>query len=277
MNCLLAVMLVPLHFTAPADTIEVNRVGQAILSTHPVHTYVFQKLDSNGSLTPIPGFADSTGRRILLPHVPGTRETVWLVPGENGTPVTVYMLSRDARGNTSTPSNGCVIAATPGQLAMHLDTRHAGWTTLKVPIVRQASRARCGQAALVMVLRYYGAAPSALQEVDAAYDPVLRGSLITDLAGAARRAGYEASIATLTSDSLIALLNDGVPPILLYQNGRGPLTVRHFGVVTGWDATQASFMLHDGTARARVARRNDLEKRWETAGSQALIVRQRGQ
>jgi ABC-type bacteriocin/lantibiotic exporter with double-glycine peptidase domain len=174
----------------------------------------------------------------------------------------------------STPSNGCVLGnpTNPGQLAV----RRAGWTTLNVPIVRQAPE-RCGQASLAMVLRYYGAAPSALQEVDAAYDPVLRGSLITELAAAARRAGYDASVATLTSDSLIALINDGVPPILLYQNGRGPLTVRHFGVVTGWDATQASFRLHDGTARARVARRDDLVKRWETAGSQALIVRERGQ
>jgi ABC-type bacteriocin/lantibiotic exporter with double-glycine peptidase domain len=188
--------------------------------------------------------------------------------------VTIYVLSRDASGNASAPSNGCVLRnpSIPAQLAV----RRAGWTTLDVPIVKQA-RERCGQAALAMVLRYYGADPTALQQVDAAYDPVLRGSLITDLAGAARRAGYEAAVATLSPDSLIALLNDGVPPILLYQNGRGPLTVRHFGVVTGWDATQASFTLHDGTARPRVTRRDDLVKRWETAGSQALIVRQRAQ
>ena len=118
------------------------------------------------------------------------------------------------------------------------------------------------------------APPAALREVDGAYDPVLRGSLITDLAGAARRAGYEAAVATLTPDSLIDLLSDGVPPILLYQNGSGPVTFRHFGVVTGWDASHASFTLHDGGARPRVTGRGDLVKRWETAGSQALIVRQ---
>ena len=123
-----------------------------------------------------------------------------------------------------------------------------------------------------MVLRYYGAAPKALREVDGAYDPTLRGSLITDLAGAARRAGYDADVATLTPELLIELLEEGVPPILLYQNGTGPLTVR---VVTGWDASHASFKLHDGRPRAQLARRDDLMKRWETAGSQALIVRQR--
>lgn len=145
-------------------------------------------------------------------------------------------------------------------------------TALAVPVVRQ-TRAHCGQAALAMVLLHYGAGPAELHEVEGAYDPILRGSLITDLAAAARRAGYVADIATLTLDSLVTLLHEGVPPILLYQEGAGPLTVRHFGVVTGWDPTRAVFTLNDGGAQPRTARRDDLAKRWETAGSQALIVR----
>ena len=151
---------------------------------------------------------------------------------------------------------------------------HAGATALDVPVIQQ-ERERCGQAALVMVLRYYGANPAALREADAAYDPVLHGSLITDLASAARRAGYDATIATLTPDSLVALLHDGVPPIVLYQNGSGLFTVRHFGVVTGCDAAHARFTVHDGTASPCVKGRDELEKRWKTAGSQTLIVRRR--
>ena len=45
-------------------------------------------------------------------------------------------------------------------------------------------------------------------------------------------------------------------------------------VVTGWDAARESFTLNDGGASRRVSRRADLEKRWRTAGSQALIVRE---
>jgi len=145
---------------------------------------------------------------------------------------------------------------------------------LAVPIVEQ-SRERCGQAALEMVLRYYGADASALREADRAFDPALRGSLITDLAAAARRAGYDAVIATLTPDSLVGLLAAGVPPIVLYQGGRVPITVGHFGVVTGWDAARSAFTLNDGAARPRVMRRDDLAKRWQTAGSRALIVRRK--
>jgi ABC-type bacteriocin/lantibiotic exporter with double-glycine peptidase domain len=152
--------------------------------------------------------------------------------------------------------------------------QQAARTGLDVPIVEQA-RERCGQAALEMVLRYYGADSAALHEADRAYDPALRGSLITDLAAAARRAGYEATIATLTPDSLIALLAAGVPPIVLYQKGRAPLTVAHFGVVTGCDPAREAFTLNDGGARPRVVRRDHLTKRWRTAGSQALIIRRR--
>lgn len=150
----------------------------------------------------------------------------------------------------------------------------ASRTSLDVPVVVQA-RERCGQAALAMVMRYYGADSAAVREADRAYDPVLRGSLITDLAAAAHRAGYDATIATLTPESLVAQLVAGVPPIVLYQNGRAPLTLAHFGVVTGWDPAGNAFTLNDGTAHPRVMGRKTLARRWRTAGSQALIVRRR--
>ena len=272
MHPLLLAVLVPLHFTAPADTIGADAAGQVRLSAHPVHAYLFHQLETNGTMTAIPGYADSAGSAIITPHLPGTRETVWLAPRGNANPVTIYVLSLDASGNMSAPSNACVVGrlSAPALLAK----RQEAWTSLNVPLVRE-SRERCGQAALAMVLRYYGAAPTVLREVEGTYDPALHGSLITELAGAARRAGFEADIATLTPDSLIDLLNDGEPPILLYQNDSGPARLRHFGVVTGWDAAEASFTLHDGTARRRVTRRDDLVKRWETAGSLALIVRER--
>jgi ABC-type bacteriocin/lantibiotic exporter with double-glycine peptidase domain len=150
----------------------------------------------------------------------------------------------------------------------------AARTELAVPNVKQA-RERCGPAALAMVLRYYGAGAAAVREADRAYDPVLRGALITDLAAAARRAGFEAEIATLTPDSLVVALDAGVPPIVLYQAGLEPLTMAHFGVVTGWDASRGTFTLNAGEARPRVIRREEYARRWRTAGSQALLVRRR--
>jgi ABC-type bacteriocin/lantibiotic exporter with double-glycine peptidase domain len=145
---------------------------------------------------------------------------------------------------------------------------------LDVPVVRQAPE-RCGQAALEMVLRFYGADSTALAEPARAYDPVLHGTLITDLAAAARRAGYDATLTSFGTDSLVALLAAGVPPIVLYQNGPPPLTVAHYGVVTGWDAAHDAFVLNDGGSRPRTMKRGLLEKRWRTAGSQVLVIRRR--
>jgi len=271
MNCLLAVALLQLHFTAPANTPAADSGARMHASPVPVRAYAFYRFEGRGPLAPTPGYADPAGRTLLTPHLPGTRETVWLAPGANRGSTTIYVMSVGTNGGVSAPSNGCVIGNDPSATT-RMATQPAG-ASLAVPILRQ-ERERCGQAALAMVLRFYGADPAALREVAAAYDPVLHGSLITDLAGAARRAGYVADVATLTPDSLIDLLHAGVPPILLYQSGSGPLTVRHFGVVTSWNAALASFTLLDGGASPHVTSRADLEKRWETAGSQALIVRQ---
>jgi len=145
---------------------------------------------------------------------------------------------------------------------------------LEVPVVRQAPE-RCGQAALEMVLRFYGADSIALAEPARAYDPALHGTLITDLAAAARRAGYDATLTSFGTDSLVALLAAGVPPIVLYQNGPPPLTVAHYGVVTGWDAARDVFVLNDGGTHPRTMKRELLAKRWRTAGSQVLVVRRR--
>ncbi len=147
-------------------------------------------------------------------------------------------------------------------------------TQLEVPLVRQSPE-KCGPAALEMVMRFHGAGPEAVAEAARAYDAVLRGSLITDLAAGSRRAGFDAEIVTIDADSVVGLLAEGIPPILLYQNGRGPLTVRHFGVVRGWDPKRDMFTLNDGGPRPRDMSRNELEKRWRTAGGQALVVRRR--
>ena len=144
-------------------------------------------------------------------------------------------------------------------------------TQLVVPIVQQTPQ-RCGQAALEMVLQYYGAGHEAQTEAERAYDPILRGSLVTDLALAAQRAGFASRVATLTMDSLVVLLESGVPPILLYQNGRPPFTVAHYGVLTGWDPELAAFTLNEGRAAPRKISATDLARRWRTAGSLALIV-----
>lgn len=143
---------------------------------------------------------------------------------------------------------------------------------LSVPVLRQAPE-RCGPTALAMVLRFYGADDTAIAEAERAYDPVLKGSLISDLAAAARRAGFDASVAPLPEDSLVTLLGEGVPPILLYRRGLGVVSVGHYGVLVGWDPARGRFAVHDGSAAPRSLAREGLLGRWRAAGGLALVVR----
>lgn len=147
-----------------------------------------------------------------------------------------------------------------------------------VPLVRQA-RERCGPAALVMVMRYYQGDSTtdstAEAQAEASYDPVLKGALITDLAAAARRAGFEAAVETPGQDSLLALLRHRVPPILLIDGGVGPLAKGHYVVLIGCDSVRGRVTIHDGGARPRTMARVALIRRWRSAGGQALVVRPR--
>jgi ABC-type bacteriocin/lantibiotic exporter with double-glycine peptidase domain len=145
---------------------------------------------------------------------------------------------------------------------------------LPVPVIRQAPE-RCGPAALAMVLRFYGADTAALAETERAYDAVLKGSLITDLAAAARRAGYPAEVAAVPEESLRVLLAGRVPPVLLYRRGR-MLAVNHYGVLVGWDPARERYAVNDGGASTRTLARADLVKRWRDAGGLALVVRPAG-
>jgi ABC-type bacteriocin/lantibiotic exporter with double-glycine peptidase domain len=154
-------------------------------------------------------------------------------------------------------------------------TAATGSIRLPVPVIRQAPE-RCGPAALAMVFRHYGADSSALEEAERAYDPVLKGSLITDLAAAARRAGFAASVEEPPEDSLVALLAGGVPPILLYRRGLGAVSVGHFGVIVGWDPGRGTYTLNDGGGAPRTMARRDLMRRWRAAGALVLVVRPAG-
>lgn len=145
---------------------------------------------------------------------------------------------------------------------------------LPVPIVEQAPE-RCGPAALGMVLRYYGAPDSALARAASAYDPVLRGALITDLARAAELSGYDARVETAGADALVAALGTGTPPIVMYDVGFGPLSKKHYAVLVGWDPERERYVLHDGRARPREMKAKDFLTRWARAGSLALLVRER--
>jgi ABC-type bacteriocin/lantibiotic exporter with double-glycine peptidase domain len=143
---------------------------------------------------------------------------------------------------------------------------------LPVPVIAQAPE-RCGPAALAMVLQFHGADSALVASAQRAYDPILRGALITDLAEVARTAGWRAEVVRPSDDSLRTWLSHGTPAILLYARGIGPITRGHYGVLVGWDEARDRLTLNDGGSRSRRVGRGAFLRRWRGAGGQALIVR----
>src|SRR5690242_6965138 len=66
-----------LHFTAPAGAAGARAASTSASAPERVKAYVFHRVDPDGALAVVTGYADSTATRVLLPHAPGTRETVW--------------------------------------------------------------------------------------------------------------------------------------------------------------------------------------------------------
>jgi len=108
---LLLAVMIPLTFTAPFDTVGPDAHGRAILSALPVAAYEFVQIDAVGNSTPLIGYADSLGLEPLIPHKPGTRETVWFRLSSGLLASPIYVMSRDRNGNVSARSNGVTLDA----------------------------------------------------------------------------------------------------------------------------------------------------------------------
>jgi len=165
-------------------------------------------------------------------------------------------------------SGGCAGVAPPeGRNPTGADRAHL---LDRVPFLPQEEDS-CGPSSLAMVLRYYGAGADTAEIVRETRTEGLRGTLITDLAAAARRRGFSAEIATLTLSGLRETIRSGVPAILLVDLGRWVFSRPHYLVVYGYTAD--AVVAHSGRERGKVIPLSEIDRQWSTMGRMALIVR----
>lgn len=129
----------------------------------------------------------------------------------------------------------------------------------------------CGPSSLAMVLRYYGADARTGEIVRETRTGGLTGTLITDLAAAARRRGMAAEIETLDLPGLRESIASGVPPILLVDLGRWLFSRPHYLVAYGF--TDDGVVAHSGGESGKVIPFAELDRQWERMGRLALVVR----
>ena len=129
----------------------------------------------------------------------------------------------------------------------------------------------CGPSSLAMVLRFMGGDASTSSLAGETRTAGLKGTLITDLAAAARRRGFAAEIADLDLKRLKELISAGVPVILLVDLGTWVLSRPHYLLAYGW--TKDGVVAHSGREEGKVIPFSVLDSQWARMGRLALVVR----
>lgn len=132
----------------------------------------------------------------------------------------------------------------------------------------------CGPSSLAMVLQFHGRNVGTAEIVRETRTEGLKGTLITDLAGAARRRGFEAEIADLDLPRLRERISAGVPVILLVDLGIWNWSRPHYLVAYGW--TPEGLVAHSGGERGKVIPFSTLDAQWGKMGRLAILVHRQG-
>jgi len=129
----------------------------------------------------------------------------------------------------------------------------------------------CGPSSLAMVLRFMGDDASTSSLMGETRTAGLKGTLITDLAAAARRRGFAAEITDMDLKRLKENISAGVPVILLVDLGTWVLSRPHYMLAYGW--TKDGVVAHSGREDGKVVPFPVLDSQWARMGRLALVVR----
>ena len=125
-----------------------------------------------------------------------------------------------------------------------------------------------------MVLGFLGEKVDTSEIVRETRTEGLKGTLITDLTGAARRRGFAAEIVDLDLPRLRQRISEGVPVILLVDLGIWTWSRPHYLVAYGW--TPEGVIAHSGREQGKVIPFSTLDAQWAKMGRLAIVVRRPG-
>ncbi len=141
-----------------------------------------------------------------------------------------------------------------------------------VPFVKQKDK-YCGPAAMASVMQFYGRETGQDEIAEAVYTPGLDGALISDMENYARAEGYRTEAVNGSEGSLTALIDEGVPAILLVDRGKWKVSVPHYYVVYGYDAGKKTFILHTGDKGEQEITYDKLDGEWKKMNRLVLVIR----
>jgi ABC-type bacteriocin/lantibiotic exporter with double-glycine peptidase domain len=173
---------------------------------------------------------------------------------------------------------GCAVGAGAGKGAGAVQALDAPPAPLSsviagVPFLPQEDDT-CGPSSLAMVLGFLGQNVDTAEIVRETRTEGLKGTLITDLTGAARRRGFAAEVVDFDLPGLRERISAGVPVILLVDLGIWNWSRPHYLVAYGW--TPEGVVAHSGRERGKVIPFSTLDAQWAKMGRLAIIVRRQG-
>ncbi|MGZ9163507.1 MAG: cysteine peptidase family C39 domain-containing protein [Candidatus Deferrimicrobiaceae bacterium] len=170
---------------------------------------------------------------------------------------------------------GCAVGAAKGTGSVQAPEASAPATFViaGVPFLPQEDDT-CGPSSLAMVLGFLGQKVDTSEIVRETRTEGLKGTLITDLAGAARRRGLAAEVADLDLPRLRERISAGVPVILLVDLGLWSWSRPHYLVAYGW--TPGGVVAHSGREQGKVIPFSTLDAQWAKMGRLAILVRREG-
>jgi hypothetical protein len=172
---------------------------------------------------------------------------------------------------------GCAVGGSAGKGAGSVQAPEASAPTTSViagiPFLPQEDDS-CGPSSLAMVLGFLGKDVDTQEIVRETWTEGLKGTLITDLAGAARRRGFAAEVVDLDLPRLRERISAGVPVILLVDLGVWSWSRPHYLVAYGW--TPEGVVAHSGRERGKVIPFSTLDSEWAKMGRLAIIVSRPG-
>jgi ABC-type bacteriocin/lantibiotic exporter with double-glycine peptidase domain len=172
---------------------------------------------------------------------------------------------------------GCATGGSAGKEAGALQTSNAPTPVSSiiagVPFLPQEDDT-CGPSSLAMVLGFLGDDVSTQEIVRETRTEGLKGTLITDLAGAARRRGFAAEVVDLDLPRLRERIVAAEPVILLVDLGVWSWSRPHYLVAYGW--TPEGVVAHSGRERGKVIPFQTLDAQWAKMGRLAILVHRQG-
>jgi ABC-type bacteriocin/lantibiotic exporter with double-glycine peptidase domain len=192
--------------------------------------------------------------------------------GKNASLLVALLLT----GGVLTTQGGCAVGAGAGKGAavQSSDAPSPVASVIAGVPFRPQEDDTCGPSSLAMVLGFLGQNVDTAEIVRETRTEGLKGTLITDLTGAARRRGFAAEIVDLDLPRLRERISTGVPLILLVDLGIRTWSRPHYLVAYGW--TPEGVVAHSGRERGKVIPFSTLDAQWAKMGRLAIIVYRQG-